>query len=95
MIINTNARFQTYLLTDAELKAAVTFNDLQRANIQNLVADYANELVMGAGFDEDDTTVPAMKKRAFTQGAIAALEGLLASLEIIQNEDPSQTEQGD
>ena len=45
MIVNTNSTFIKYDLTDDEIKSGRTFSTEQRAVIQNLISDLAEEKV--------------------------------------------------
>lgn len=69
--------FIAYDLTAIEEKSAYTYNEAQLAGIQNVLSGAAEELVK-APLDEDDTSIPGIKRRAYLQGQIAALKYLLS-----------------
>lgn len=70
MIVNSRSTFIAYELTDAETKSAYTYNEAQRAGIQNQIALDAEE-ILRIPLDVDDTDVADIKRRAFLRGKIA------------------------
>lgn len=76
MQINNNSTFISYELTPVEQVGAYTFTGLQKAGIQNLLSAAAEEF-MQKPIDEDDTSIPAIKRKAYLQGQIAILKHLL------------------
>jgi hypothetical protein len=77
MKASTLSSFVAYDLTPVEEKSAYTYNEAQLAGIQNVLAGAAEELVK-APLDEDDTSVPGIKRRAYLQGQISAMKYLLS-----------------
>lgn len=85
--------FISYELTQAEHNAAYTYNEAQLAGIQNQLAAAAEDLLK-AQLSEDDTSVEAIKKRAYTQGMLYAYKYLLslhdAVLQASSNQEGNQ-----
>lgn len=77
MQIANLSSFISYDLDVVEYRAAYTFNEAQRAGIQNLLAASAEDLLKRL-LSEDDTSIEAVKKSAYTQGMIAAYKHLLS-----------------
>lgn len=86
MQINNNSTFVSYELTPAEQVGAYTFTGLQKAGLQNLLSAAAEEY-LSKPLDEDDTSIPAIKRKAYLQGQIAILKHLLQLNESLSTEE--------
>lgn len=69
--------FNSVEMSDADCRAAYTFTSLQLAGIQNQISEVAEE-ILRQPLDLDDTSIPAIKKRAYLQGQLVALQHLKA-----------------
>lgn len=76
MTPSTRSSFLGYEMSEEEIKQAYSYSELQRAGIQNLIADAAEELLT-APLSENDTDIVAIKRRALLQGQIGILKYLL------------------
>lgn len=100
MKVDTNSEFIKYELSEDEALTSCVLSDLNKANIQNLVADTASDL-LNIPLHISDESVEGKNKRAFTQGMLHAYKHLLelntkareAILEIEQSQN--QNSQGE
>lgn len=76
MQLNSNSSFVSYELTPSEQVGAYSFTGLQKAGLQNLLSAAAEEY-LSKPLDEDDTSIQAIKRKAYLQGQIAILKHLL------------------
>lgn len=97
MIVDMKSSFVAFSLTLQEEVDAYTYNDQQIAGIQNLIAAGAEEIVSVA-LTEDQLSLEAQKKLAYTKGQIDILKLLLSRADVVreaqeaaqQNQEDSQ-----
>jgi hypothetical protein len=77
MELSALSSFIAYNLTEVEHRSAYTYNEAQIVGIQNQIAAAAEEF-MRINLDEDDTSLTAVKRKAYLKGQIAALKYLLS-----------------
>lgn len=91
MKISALSSFVAYDLTAIEERSAYTYNEAQLAGIQNVLAGAAEELLK-VPLEEDDTSVPGIKRRAYLQGQISALKYLLSLHDGFNSPEQTQKE---
>lgn len=84
--VNSFARVD---LTPEEERQAYSFTQLQLAGIQNLISEAAEDLLRQP-LDEDDITIPSIKRRAFLRGQIAVLRHLQALHDNLNSEEGTE-----
>lgn len=94
MKVSTLSSFTAYDLTPIEERSAYTYNDAQLAGIQNVLSSAAEELVK-IPLSEDDSTIPAIKRRSYLQGQVEALKYLLSLHDSLNSQVNNQSEEGD
>lgn len=89
MQISTQSSFVKYELDEVETLSGFTFHEANRAVIQNLIADYAEEFMTIALRADGTEHVLSLEERlriAETRGAFAALKYLLSAADALKEE---------
>ena len=84
MIASIQSSFIAFVLTSEEEVQAYEYTDLQIAGIQNLISAAAEEILRET-LTEDQLSLEAQKKLAYTKGQIDILKCLLARADVVRD----------